>query len=345
MRQNKKNKVNEIIPGMVFDKWTVLSVPYTKVNSKSTKTDSYVDVGCRCGVKSVCMASSLIKGRSRGCRSCARKRIRTDDQLKITSINDIYRDYKDSARIRGYEFKLSIEEFREFIFKNCFYCNSIPANIKKNKHTITMYNGIDRLDNNIGYLRDNCLTCCSICNTMKLDYPATDFLEHMKKIFKFHKFNKVNNPITEKKLIGYHNRAMATASQSHDIHTKVGALLLDAKTLAVTAEGYNGFIRGGLDNNLPTNRPEKYEYIIHAETNLLCNAVRSGVKTGDNILYCTLSPCVRCVRMLWQAGISEIYFKDKYKDFEESANMLDLEIATIEIGQFFKMNLSPKEDL
>ena len=144
-----------------------------------------------------------------------------------------------------------------------------------------------------------------------------------------------------KKLTHFHNRALAIAAQSHDEETKVAAILINPETGAVMAEGYNGFIRGANDKVLPTTRPDKYDYIVHAETNLLCNSVRSGVKTDKCIVYCTLSPCVKCVRMLWQAGISSFYFKDKYSDFDQSKNMKDLRIECEDIGGFYKMTISP----
>lgn len=148
--------------------------------------------------------------------------------------------------------------------------------------------------------------------------------------------------ISIKKMKAYHDRALAIASQSHDSETKVGAILINRKTLAVTAEGYNGFVRGGPDSVLPTSRPEKYNYMIHAETNLLCNAVRSGVQTDEAIVYCTLSPCTHCLRMLWQAGVSEFYFKEKYKDFDQCTSMLDLEAKVKKHGSFYKMIIRPR---
>lgn len=144
------------------------------------------------------------------------------------------------------------------------------------------------------------------------------------------------------KLKYYDLRAEATATLSHDAETKVGALLINPKTGAVMAEGFNGFVRGAPDDALPRYRPEKYNYMIHAETNLLCNAVRSGVQTDEAVVYCTLSPCTHCIRMLWQAGVSTIYFRDKYKDFDQSAAMLDLNIVTEDLGGFYLLNVTPK---
>ena len=48
-----------------------------------------------------------------------------------------------------------------------------------------IYNGIDRIDSNIGYEPDNCVTCCVICNRMKNKYSKNAFLLHVSKITKY----------------------------------------------------------------------------------------------------------------------------------------------------------------
>lgn len=148
--------------------------------------------------------------------------------------------------------------------------------------------------------------------------------------------------ITEKKLKYYHTRALAAASASPDEQTKVGALLIHGESGAVIAEGYNGFIRGADDDNLPKTRPEKYDYMIHAETNLICNAVRHGISTNNCVMFCTISPCIKCMRMIYQAGIKEIYIKSFYTDYEQCASMNDLKILITNVGEFSKITLEPK---
>jgi dCMP deaminase len=147
--------------------------------------------------------------------------------------------------------------------------------------------------------------------------------------------------ITEKKLSYYLTRAIATASASPDPSTKVGALLIHPESGAVIGEGYNGFIRGAPDHKIPTTRPEKYDYIIHAETNLLCNAVRHGISTYNCVIFCTISPCIKCMRMLYQAGIREVYVKGFYSDFDRCSSMLDLSLSVTTIGEFSKITIKP----
>lgn len=47
------------------------------------------------------------------------------------------------------------------------------------------YNGIDRLNPNIGYQKDNCVSCCTICNYMKHTLQKEDFLKQVEKIYDF----------------------------------------------------------------------------------------------------------------------------------------------------------------
>lgn len=81
--------------------------------------------------------------------------------------------YKRSAKARNINWCLSDEEFNSFWGKPCSYCDE-PIN------TI----GIDRLDNSIGYLFENCTSCCSICNYMKMTFTKTEFIVHITKILK-----------------------------------------------------------------------------------------------------------------------------------------------------------------
>jgi dCMP deaminase len=120
--------------------------------------------------------------------------------------------------------------------------------------------------------------------------------------------------------------AIVIAQRSHDAETKVGAVLVNNSSFAVIATGFNGFIRSANDAILPNTRPAKYEYIVHAEQNLLCNTSRHGISTNDCSLICTLSPCKLCMRLLWNSGITKVICKDLYKDFDEIKKMQDIKV-------------------
>ena len=72
--------------------------------------------------------------------------------------------------------------------QNCYYCGKEPDQIRKNNdysHGIYVYNGIDRLDNNRGYTTDNTVSCCGLCNKMKLTLTEEQFYKHLLKIVEY----------------------------------------------------------------------------------------------------------------------------------------------------------------
>ena len=54
-------------------------------------------------------------------------------------------------------------------------------------------------------------------------------------------------------------------------------------------------------------RPQKYQYVEHAERNAIYNAARVGTPTVGCTAFVSLAPCVGCARALVQAGITEVY--------------------------------------
>lgn len=124
----------------------------------------------------------------------------------------------------------------------------------------------------------------------------------------------------------YMDIATTIAERSHDAETKVGAVLVNNISGAIVATGYNGFVRGANDSILPNTRPDKYEYILHAEQNLIANSARHGISMDNCSLVCTLSPCKLCMRMLLNCGITKVIAKELYKDFNEILKMQDIKV-------------------
>lgn len=153
---------------------------------------------------------------------------------------------------------------------------------------------------------------------------------------------------SEKKALSYLRRAVVVAENSPDAETKVGSVLISRKTGSVVSEGYNGFVRGGPDHRIPKTRPEKHDFVIHAEENLICNAARNGVTTDDCFIVQTHSPCIRCARLLYQAGITEVYYHVLYKTTKDMEVLKDLsfQIKKIEMTDkdfpvYYRMTIEP----
>lgn len=94
---------------------------------------------------------------------------------------------------------------------------------------------------------------------------------------------------------------------SKDPSTKVCALFIYPESLQILSSGYNGFCRGVDEKQISRwERPEKYKYVVHAETNGIYNACRNGVSLKDSICIVTMFPCSNCSKGLIQVGIKEL---------------------------------------
>lgn len=97
--------------------------------------------------------------------------------------------------------------------------------------------------------------------------------------------------------------ASVVSRRSHDIHTQHGCVITDPQH-RILGVGYNGFPHSLEDTQLPTSRPEKYSWIIHAERNALSNCV---VRPDNGIAYVTGQCCNDCIMALWQEGIKTVF--------------------------------------
>ena len=86
-----------------------------------------------------------------------------------------YGAHRRGARIRNLNFDISLEQYIQIAYKPCNYCGKF---FRKNT------NGIDRVDNNVGYVFENCVACCLVCNRMKNDLEKEEFFNHLLLILK-----------------------------------------------------------------------------------------------------------------------------------------------------------------
>lgn len=102
--------------------------------------------------------------------------------------------------------------------------------------------------------------------------------------------------------------AKVIAQRSHDVHTQHGCVITDANH-RILGVGYNGFPKGMNDQILPTFRPDKYYWMIHAEKNALSNCV---IRPDDGIAYVTGQCCNDCIMALWQEGIKKVIMAESH---------------------------------
>ena len=107
--------------------------------------------------------------------------------------------------------------------------------------------------------------------------------------------------------IFYMSMAERVADLSRDHKTKVGCVI--AKDDNVISYSYNGTPRG-TDNTMRDVAGKTLNVVLHAETNAIGKVAKSHVSTRDATLYSTLSPCINCAKMIYQAGITDVVYRD-----------------------------------
>lgn len=167
--------------------------PVKSLNKKDNRRRILWLFKCDCGNQCEISASDVKLNRVLSCGCLQREHVNRLSKSKILPDkggvkNKLFKRYIKEAENRGYEFSLTKEEFFVLINGNCFYCGQEPSNkmyntVDKNPDYMIVYSGIDRLDNCIGYTNKNSVSCCYICNKMKLNLDSDQFLKQVEKIY------------------------------------------------------------------------------------------------------------------------------------------------------------------
>jgi dCMP deaminase len=118
------------------------------------------------------------------------------------------------------------------------------------------------------------------------------------------------------------NFARLAEMRSSCLRRRVGAVIV--KERMVMATGYNGAPKGVkhcgevgcLRQQMKVPSGQRHELCrgLHAEQNAIIQAAYHGVSIRSGSLYCTFSPCIICVKMIINAGISRVVFLGDYND-------------------------------
>lgn len=148
---------------------------------------------CSCGNEVVVSGSNLRRTYSCGCLKRellsaavkARSQSLSLDSRVPAKVRAILRVMKRNACKRGYEWLLSDAEAAEFMSQPCYLCGTTGGNASKITgndkvvHGVFSYNGLDRIDNTMGYVNGNVAPCCGTCNVMKMDRSLLEFKSHV----------------------------------------------------------------------------------------------------------------------------------------------------------------------
>jgi dCMP deaminase len=106
----------------------------------------------------------------------------------------------------------------------------------------------------------------------------------------------------------YLDLAKHVSTWSKDPSRKIGAVAVGSKG-QILSQGYNGFPRKIIDTEERLNNREvKYQYVVHAEMNVIYNATFNGISLDGADLYVYGLPvCSECAKGIIQVGIRSVY--------------------------------------
>ena len=112
--------------------------------------------------------------------------------------------------------------------------------------------------------------------------------------------------------------AMVFSKLSYATRLKVGAIVV--KDDRIISIGYNG-TPSGWDNDCEywfedgdigsgwKTKPE----VLHAEENAILKLAKSNESGDGATLFITHAPCIQCAKMIYGAGIKEVFYKEVYR--------------------------------
>lgn len=123
--------------------------------------------------------------------------------------------------------------------------------------------------------------------------------------------------------------AHVVARRGNCSRRQVAAVLVRDRRIIST--GYNGTPRGVKNcfeggcarcaGDAPSGSGLGECICSHAEENAVTQAAYHGIAVRDATLYCTISPCLLCAKMIVNAGIREVIYEDEYR-FEAQTRAL-----------------------
>ena len=117
------------------------------------------------------------------------------------------------------------------------------------------------------------------------------------------------------------------ASLSSAKRLQVGAIVV--KDNRVISIGYNG-MPGGWDNICEDENNKSKPEVLHAETNAIAKLARSNESGLGAAMFVTHAPCLDCAKLIYQSGISKVYYRNTYR---ESFGIEFLEKSNIDVEQ------------
>lgn len=190
-----RQKINII--GNKFHRLTVLSevnpIKYKSNNGRKVTISMYL-CQCECGNQKIINGFKLRNGKTKSC-GCLIKEIaqsKIPNMIQKSTKYDPYTALAVKVWKKHYDDDgLSFDDFINLTQQNCHYCGQTTSNNLIKNNILFSYNGLDRIDSNLGHTKDNCVPCCIICNRGKSNQPYQQALQWMDRLVNNFNINKV----------------------------------------------------------------------------------------------------------------------------------------------------------
>lgn len=137
---------------------------------------------CECGTERDMSSQVLLKaakGVRGGVKSCGCLKKGRPVTSGNPILNALLASRRGAAKARGYEWGLTRAEAFALFKGDCAYCGAPPLQVYRNTtspaNDAELYNGIDRVRNDAGYVAGNCVSCCGACNISKATRSVEEF--------------------------------------------------------------------------------------------------------------------------------------------------------------------------
>jgi hypothetical protein len=158
---------------------------------------------CDCGKEVSVVAASLTSGSTKSC-GCLRLSV-SAARFRDRIVHPDYEPNRKKAMVRQVskrllcisrkrkDSNLTLQDIEVLVLDKCFYCGASGRNKCRDKNgskqlpaVVLEYNGIDRIDSNRGYTKENSVTCCYRCNLAKNDMSQSEFFDLISAIHNKH---------------------------------------------------------------------------------------------------------------------------------------------------------------
>lgn len=213
-------------------------------------------------------------------------------------VAELWRGLQKNAYSRSLLFTLTENDFEKLIIKPCYYCGFVSN---------TRLNGIDRMNNNKGYILSNCISCCKMCNIIKNMQHPNEFLDKVDIINNYVLNNISIKTEYIKKWDGYLSKANRETYKDYKLHC-------DRRKLSffLTEKEYDKLVNGkcylcGIEKlSNHTNGIDRFDSTIRSYTleNSRsccghCNLMKGMLSYSDFIMKCIQINKYNCDRTIF----------------------------------------------